>query len=229
MKKLWYAIKSIVYMYTIQYIVCIGAILLYLIFSNKGDILEYDIIYKYLIIGITITIIPMITYILRKYQQKEKKINIKKLLLTVPLGFGISWFYNMLTINFQESTELMNLHIIVIILYTVILGPIFEELLFRYVALRKAEEVYSKKTALIIISCVFALLHSGIIGVLYAFLIGLILGRVYQKEKNILYPIAIHISANLASIFVTGYNTWFLLVSIILLVLVIWCQKKLTN
>lgn len=225
MKKLWQAIKPIIYCYLIQFVICIATIILYLVFSYQGDTLEYDLIYKYLIIAITITIIPISIYILKKYYRQEPKINYQKLLLMIPLGVGISWFYNMLTINFQEPTELMNLNIWIIIIYTGILGPIFEELLFRYLGLRKAEKLYSKKQALLIITTVFALLHTGVIGMLYAFIIGLILGRLYQKEKNIIYPIILHISANLASIMVTEYNIWMLIASILCFGIFSYFQK----
>jgi len=227
MKRLWTTLKPIICCYLIQYIAVIIAIVLYLLLTNNDQI-EYDLVYKYVIIGITITIIPICLYIIKKYRRKESKIELKKLFLTIPLGFGISWLYNMLTISFQESTELMNLHIIVIILYTVILGPIFEELVFRYLALNKASKIYSKKRALIIISLVFAFLHTGIINIIYAFIIGMVLGWVYQKEENIIYPIAIHVSANLASIFVTEYNTIILIISIVLLMFVYY-KKQLTN
>jgi len=227
MKKLWQVIKPIIYFYLIQFFTCVGAIILYLVFSHQGDTLEYDLIYKYIIIAITLTIVPISIYIFKKYYRQEPKINYKKLFLMVPLGIGISWFYNMVTINFQEPTELMNLNIWIIIIYTGILGPISEELLFRYLGLRKAEEVYSKKNALLIITTVFALLHTGIIGILYAFIIGLILGKIYQKEQNIIYPIIMHIIANLASILVTEYNTWMLITSIACLGICCYLRKTI--
>lgn len=225
MKKIWSVISPIVYSYLVQFLACIAAIFGYVLLSHDGENLNFDIIYKYLIIAITITIVPISLYILKKNYRKEPKINLKKLLLLIPLGFGLSWLYNMLTINFQPPTELMDLNIIIIILYTVILGPIFEEILFRYLALRKAESIYSHKNALLIVTATFALLHSGLIGILYAFLLGLILGRIYQKEKNILYPIVLHISANLASIFVTSYNSLLLIISICLLGIYFYLRK----
>ena len=58
----------------------------------------------------------------------------------IPLGVGLSWLFNMMTINLQEDNMLMNLSTWLLVLFTVILGPIFEELVFRYVALKKGEE-----------------------------------------------------------------------------------------
>jgi len=144
----------------------------------------------------------------------------------IPLGIGTSLFYNMLTINFQPEQTLINLNIVILILYTVILGPIFEELVFRYVSLRKAKEVYKEKTAIIIISLIFALLHTGLINIIYAFIIGLLLSLIYKKYQNIIYPIIIHISANLTSIFIKDFNLILLIISIVLLLITYITLKK---
>lgn len=227
MKKLWYSIKTIVYSYSIQYIAIFLAIIIYILLNGDKTILaNIDAIYKFTIIGITITIIPLSIYLYKKYKIKEPKIELKKIIPMIPLGLSISLFYNMLTINLQPEKTLINLNLIVIILYTVIIGPIFEELVFRYIALRKAQEKYSIKNAIFIISITFALMHSGLINIIYAFIIGLILSYIYIKYKNIIYPIIVHISANLMSIFITEFNIIALIISSIFLVLTLIYIKK---
>ena len=230
MKKLWYSIKPIVYTYTIQYIGILISLIIYVMINNNKDILNnIDTIYKYAIIGVTLTIIPISIYLYQKYKIKEPQIELKKILPMIPLGLSISLFYNMLTINLQPDKLIIDINIIILILYMVILGPVFEELIFRYVALRKAKEQYSEKKAIIIISLVFALMHSGIINIIYAFLIGIILSIIYAKYKNILYPIVIHISANLMSIFITKFNLLALILSTICLTLTCIYLKKINH
>ena len=219
MKKLLKVLKPIIFGYGILYFITIGLMILYYLTIGPDEIKMDENMISVMIVGITISIIPISTFIYKKYHIKEEKINIKRLLYMIPLGFGVSWFYNMLTINFNQNNELLDLHILIVIAYVVILGPIFEELLFRYLALNKAKKVYSEKIALIIISISFGLMHSGLIGIIYAILIGYLLGYIYIKEKNILYPIIIHISANLASIFVSDFNIIFLIISIFLLLI----------
>lgn len=230
MKKIWKTLKIIFGAYLFQTIIGFLAMILYIIVEKPGvDNIDEDVLFNYIMIGTILSTIPTIIYVLKKYPRKEKHVNIKRLLLMVPFGIGLSWFFNMLTINFQEENILLELSLWLLVLFTVVLGPIFEELVFRYVALKKGEEVYSNKKALIIVSLVFGLLHTSIVGIIYAFLIGLILGWIYQKEENILYPIVIHMAANLASLFVTEYNTILLIVSICLLLGTIISYRKLTN
>ena len=226
MKKIWYSIKTICLSYLVQTIAMFIGIIFYIILNKELSEINMDILIKYLIIAVTISTVPISLFLLKKYRLKETKIEYPKLLLMIPLGVGISLFYNMLTINLLEEGTLLNLNIILLILYTAILGPIYEELVFRYVALRKAKEVYKENTAIIVITTFFALLHTGIISIIYAFIIGLILAYVYKKHKNILYPIMIHISANFTSIFIKGFNIWLLLISIIILVLTYIFLKK---
>ena len=135
MKKFWNSVKPIIYSYTAQYLSIFAAIIVYILLNKDKYILnDIDAIYKFTIIGITITLIPISIYLYKKYKIKETKIDIKKLLLMIPLGLSISLFYNMLTINFQTNKTIIDLNIILIVAYMVILGPIFEELVFRYVS-----------------------------------------------------------------------------------------------
>lgn len=230
MKKLWKVCKIIFGAYVFQTIMSILAVVVYVI-MNQPDVndIDIDLVYNYLMVGVILSTIPSIAYILKKYPRKEVKLNWKKILLMIPLGFGVSWLFNMLTINIQEENILMELSVFMLVIFTVILGPIFEELVFRYVALRKGEEVYSKKKALIITSIVFGLLHSGVVGIIYAFLIGLLLGKIYQNENNILYPIVLHMAANLASLLIVDFNIIMLVVSICLLLGVGYSYRRLTN
>lgn len=228
MKKFWNSVKPIIYSYTAQYLSIFAAIIVYILLNKDKYILnDIDAIYKFTIIGITITLIPISIYLYKKYKIKETKIDIKKLLLMIPLGLSISLFYNMLTINFQTNKTIIDLNIILIVAYMVILGPIFEELVFRYVSLRKAKENYKENTAIIIISTIFALMHSGAINIIYAFLIGLALAKIYTKYNNILYPITLHISANLMSILISEFNLIALIISAISLILCYLSLKRL--
>lgn len=144
----------------------------------------------------------------------------------IPLGATISLIYNNLTISFTTMQTITKIPIIIVILYTAILGPIFEEILFRYDTYNKLQKIYNFKISTVLTSIVFALLHSGIITVIYAFILGLILCYIYKKTKNILYPIILHMSANFASIFITKYNMLTLLISIIILLFTLYLIKK---
>ena len=183
MKKLWSTIKTIIYTYLVQYLLIFIGIVSYIALTKDVDIImDQNKIYTFTIIGVSISLIPISLYLYRKYKIKESKIKLKKLLPMIPLGLSISLFYNMLTINLQPTDNLLDLNIILLIGYIVILAPIYEELLFRYISLRIAKEHYKETTAIIIISTIFALMHSGIINIIYAFIIGIVLSKVYIKS-----------------------------------------------
>ncbi len=228
MKKLWYSIKPIILSYIIQLIIAVIVVIAYLLTSkDPNKILENpNTLYGLLILITTISIIPILIYFYKKYHIKEKKISYKNLLMMIPAGISLSLLYNMLTIELIKDKTVMDLNIIVIILYTVILGPIYEEIIFRYVSLRKAKEVYPEKKAILIISLIFALMHTGFINIIYAFIIGIILSLIYKKYQNISYPIIFHIAANLTSIFLKDFNLLLLIISIILSMFCIIYFKK---
>ena len=218
MKKIWNSIKPIVYSYTAQYIIIFILSIFYIAYQKDNRLLTDDnFIYQFTIITTALSMVPVSIYLYKNYKIKESKINISKLLLMIPLGLSISLFYNMLTITFNKTNSIPDLNIIIVVIYIVLLAPIFEELVFRYVSLRCARENFKEKTAIILISIIFALMHSGIINMVYAFIIGLILSHIYLKHKNILYPITIHISANLMSIFIKDFNLIAMIISIIML------------
>lgn len=227
MEKLWYSIKTIIYAYVIQYISISISILIYILLNK--DINNINSIYKYAVVGITITIIPISIYLFKKYHRTESNLELKKIFPMISLGLSISLFYNMLTINLQQEKNIINLNIFILILYTVILGPIYEEILFRYISLNKAKEKYSKKNAIIIITIIFALSHTNIINIIYAFLLGLVLSYIYIKYNNILYPIVIHISANLMSIFISKFSLIALILSTIFLSFTILYLKRIDH
>lgn len=220
MKKLWESTKTIISTYLVQYMLLIIGIIGYIALTKDTDILtNEEKIYNFTIIGIAISIIPITIYLLKKHPIKKTKINFKTISLMIILGLSTSLFYNMLTINFQQENKLLNTNIILLISYVVILAPIFEEILFRYISLNVAKRYYKERTAIIIISIAFALLHSELFNMLYAFLLGIILSNIYIKYKNILYPITLHISANLMSIFITKFNLLALIISALTIIL----------
>lgn len=92
----------------------------------------------------------------------------------------------------------------IIILCTGILIPIMEELTFRYGIYGSLSE-YNPKMALIVSSIIFGLIHGNIIQIVYAVIIGFILGYVYAKTHNIWYSIVLHAVNNTCSVLVDSF------------------------
>ena len=229
MKKLWSSIKNIIYTYIVQYLLILIGIISYIALTKDVNIItNQDKLNTFTIIGSAISAIILSIYLYKKHRIKESIPNLKKIILMVLLGIGISLFYNMLTIKYQVN-NIFNINKFILIPYIVIIAPIYEELIFRYVSLRIAKDNYKKLTAIIIISILFAIMHTDIFSIIYAFILGIILSYIYLKYKNIIYPIILHISANLMSIFITEFNLLALIISVIILLTTTIYIKKTSH
>ena len=84
------------------------------------------------------------------------------------------------------------------------LAPILEEIIFRGVILKGFLTNYSPKKAIVISSLVFGILHLGPIQFINALFIGLFLGWIYYKTNSLGNTIILHFIANTFSLF-AGY------------------------
>lgn len=81
-----------------------------------------------------------------------------------------------------------------------IVGPIFEELLFRGLLFGELRKLTHIRVALVIQALLFGIYHLNAVQGSYAFVIGLLLGFVYYRSGSILAPIIVHITVNSSSV-----------------------------
>ncbi len=81
--------------------------------------------------------------------------------------------------------------ILLTLLIVVIIGPIFEELVFRKLLMDKLGS-YGDRVAIFVSATAFALYHGNLYQLFYAFAVGLVLAYVYSKTGNILHTVIIH-------------------------------------
>jgi membrane protease YdiL (CAAX protease family) len=93
-------------------------------------------------------------------------------------------------------------NILLVVLYTLIVAPIAEEIVFRGVILHKAGRNVPFWGANILQAMFFGLYHQNLIQGLYATLIGLLLGLIYRKYQTIAAPILLHMIINAAAFLV---------------------------
>ncbi|GAA4282026.1 CPBP family intramembrane glutamic endopeptidase [Gaetbulibacter aestuarii] len=87
-----------------------------------------------------------------------------------------------------------------------LIGPILEELFFRGIIQTKLREKCSVKTSIIMSSIFFSAWHMDIEQCIISFLAGLLFGYIYEKNKNLLEIIIVHISVNLGVLFALNEN-----------------------
>lgn len=101
-----------------------------------------------------------------------------------------------------------------------LVGPFFEEYVFRYGLMTKILGMLNKYVAAIISTVIFAFIHIGFAQIvsnqfgytMHLFLmyipISLVISLVYAREENLMLPIAIHIINNTLSILVSVYGLY---------------------
>ncbi len=152
--------------------------------------------------------------LLRKVEDVEPrpkiKLTFKKIMWYIFVAYGLGIFFatftneivTMISSLFETEVtdrveEMMsNSPPIPLILFVAIIGPIFEELIFRGLMLKKLR-VYGDKTAIIYTGIAFGLFHTNISQILFATVIGMIFAYVVCKTNDIKYSMILHIFINL--------------------------------
>ena len=207
LKNLILSFKEIFLLFILQYAILLSC--LFVFGMNKS-----------IIIGSIFICIIEIIYVVFKYKGKKIKVEQYNLFPYILLGIGITTTYNMILFAMNLGNEVdTNINIVFNIICSGIIGPIFEETLFRYSFINYLKKFNSTKMSIIISSIVFAICHTGITTIIYAFIIGLVNSYLYIKKKNILVPIVIHMSANIFVNVLNIFNHYILIIGIFLIVL----------
>ena len=114
------------------------------------------------------------------------------------IGNGLNQLIGAVTGDMPTNTldELLNgAKLWVVIVVAIVIGPIFEELIFRKLMIDRLGAV-GERCAVIFTSVAFGIFHQNFYQFFYALFIGLVLGFIYSKTHNIFYSIGIHISFN---------------------------------
>lgn len=217
--------KEIITTYILSYLIIIISGFIYNLLGYNDLNFFINNISIYLIL---IYYILTIIYLYHKNKIKEPKLIIKKYFPLISLGVSIAITYNMIIFKFIPPNSNNYYSILLLIISSGIIGPIYEEILFRYVFYNRLKKKYSKEKSLLINSIIFSLIHIQPIKMIYAFILGIVLNLLYEKYKTIKAPILIHISANTIVLFLREYNLVVLLLSIINLIISLITIKKVT-
>ncbi len=78
--------------------------------------------------------------------------------------------------------------------------PIAEELLYRGVVLRRLRMMFGVVPAVVLSALIFGVMHANLVQFLYAGILGLLLGLLFQTTNKLYAPILGHIAANVAAV-----------------------------
>ena len=171
-----------------------------------------------------LTNITYIIYIIKKHRIKVNKYNLIDNYPKIYLFISIPLFLNSLILLINNQ-KIPTINIYIALFGSVIIGPILEELVFRYLIYNNLNKFNKKNTSIILSSLIFALVHNGFINIVYAFIIGTILTIIYSKNKNIKEVIILHMVANLMSLLIKEYNLIILISSFLCLIFSLYIIK----
>ena len=171
-----------------------------------------------------LTNIIYIIYIIKKYRIKVNKYNLIDNYPKIYLFISIPLFLNSLILLINNQ-KIPTINIYIALFGSVIIGPILEELVFRYLIYNNLNKFNKKNTSIILSSLIFALVHNGFINIVYAFIIGTILTIIYSKNKNIKEVIILHMVANFMSLLIKEYNPVILISSFMCLIFSLYIIK----
>ena len=155
----------------------------------------------------------LVTRGLPKAERKQKtKLSLKNWLIllaicytTIYVGSYIGNFLNNLIGAFlnkpivDDVSELVsNTQLSITVVVVGIIGPIFEELIYRK-GLIDIFSVFGEKGAVFLSALIFGLCHGNFYQFFYAFLLGLVAGYVYVRTGKVKYTIFFHITVNMLS------------------------------
>ncbi|MDV8114573.1 type II CAAX endopeptidase family protein [Bacillus sp. BAU-SS-2023] len=195
----------------------IGGVVSLIFATFIGDSNEFSkYLYVMIFISDILTLI-LVHFILLNYDKKLlskttfKKIQATDVINIILLGVGISVIVSILTAILQilipsytnVQDQLMTAHNSVFQLVIVILLiPIYEEILFRYVIFGYLKENYNIVCAVIGQALVFGFFHLNIVQGIYTFLLGIALALVYMYSESLIGSIILHIVFNLFGILI---------------------------
>lgn len=148
---------------------------------------------------------------------------INSLFVTLILLFSVSYTFvsseleNIFTSIFREnisfSAEFIEIagkpglyRFLIAIVFICVLPAIFEEIFFRGLIQNSLSKKYGDIKALVIASIMFALVHITPSAIFPIFLLSLMLGFVFIKTMNLIYPIILHFMNNLICVLIWRYD-----------------------
>lgn len=189
----------------------------------------------------------LIFYFIPKWGSTEKEVwGMKRVCFCLILGMGLGFCGGVIAqllsdlglagADAGEMTEYMtNVSLWASILFTVILGPMVEELFYRKLIMDRILG-FGELPAILLSAAMFALAHGNLAQFFYAFGLGVLWGYVYAKTGRIGYTISMHMIFNflggvvptkLPDIFSALYGLAMVVCFLMIPVLLIPARKKI--
>lgn len=189
---------------------------------NVGEMLfgaiEYVMLHQnsLLIVSGIVTILFLILFFAIRKKNVVKEVCVKKTQgknVLLAIGLGLSC---MLVINFglsllpeswlmaysQQSNMLVEGSTLAIIISTMVMAPLIEELIFRGLMLSRLRKAMPDWAAVLICALMFGLAHGQILWMTYTFALGVVMGLVAVKSESIIPSLVLHMVFNICGVII---------------------------
>ena len=144
-----------------------------------------------------------------KYGHESKHLPVWKLVIAVAICFFVAFVADKLIdmsrigeifTGYSSNTTFDGQSPVLMILATVIFGPIAEEIIFRWMIYGRMRFYLGKKWAVVLSAILFGLYHGNMVQFIYCTILGIVFAIAYEKSGNIFVTIIAHMLINLEGI-----------------------------
>lgn len=166
-----------------------------------------------IISGILTIVAFTIFFLIRKKNLLKEtnvtKVSVKYVPLSVGLGcsmmlvinFGLALLPESWLMSYAESSNLLVAGSpAAIIISTMIMAPLIEELIFRGLVISRLRKAVPAWAAIVITALLFGLMHGQILWTTYTFVLGVVFGIVAVKTDSIVSSILVHMTFNILGV-----------------------------
>lgn len=148
-----------------------------------------------------------------------KKTGVGIFLLAAALSFALALGLNLLiaAIRLNEifpeydraAEQMFEENRIVLLLSSLVMAPIMEELIFRGLCYSRIRQFTGKGMSILLTGMIFGLYHMNLVQFVYATLMGMFFAFLYERYRNLWLTIAAHAAANLCAVGLTFFSLHF--------------------
>lgn len=239
--KIWYCVNPVIIMLVLNVLIFYGGTLCYQVFFQNAyaDVDSFMDSYNSIISIICYIAGIIVFYILFKRDGFSGGKTLFEKWFYIPAvcvfgaaaSHGLSILISLINIDgilgsYEESSQtLFAAGVILVVIRTVILAPVVEELIFRGLIYNRIKGYIGFWPAAIISAAIFGIYHLNLAQGIYAFLFGILFCLIYRRFENLLSCVFMHAAANLLSVILefTGadYGAVYVYVIVMILCLVL--------
>lgn len=172
--------------------------------------------------------------LLKRVYEKEKQVCSSSLSCLdigwlLMMGASFSLLFNGIVYTINDIIPFVSYQkpnmIISLLITTVFLGPIMEEYIYRGIVYTRLKKITTSMKAILWTTFFFGIVHSGVVGIVYAMVINFMLIYVYELYGSLKASILFHMGANASVLFLgilmNCYWQWKLVIMVISIILLI--------